>query len=125
MLLSPVIQPWYLLWAALPLAASTGLSRYRRATVWLTTAFSVIIMPNGATIPVFTIVQGVVVAAAVVGGVLMLLRRSGLPPARSDPRRLLHPVTSVPKEQPDAVIAIPTDAADTTQNAADPYPRKA
>ena len=70
-LLSPVIQPWYLLWAALPLAASTSFSGYRRATVWLTAIFAVIIMPNGATIPVFTIVQAVVVAAMVVGGVLL------------------------------------------------------
>ncbi|MTD13768.1 hypothetical protein GIS00_07400 [Nakamurella sp. YIM 132087] len=79
-LLGPVIQPWYLLWAALPLAASTGLSGYRRATIWLTTVFAVIIMPNGATIPVFTIFQAVAVGAVVVGGVLLLLRRGdGLP----------------------------------------------
>jgi hypothetical protein len=41
--------------------------------------FSVTIMPNGATIPVYVIVQAVVVAAVVVGSVLFLLRRSGLP----------------------------------------------
>ena len=43
--------------------------------------FSVTIMPNGATIPVYVIVQAVVVAAVVVGSVLILLRRSGLPAA--------------------------------------------
>jgi alpha-1,6-mannosyltransferase len=79
-LLAPVIQPWYLLWAALPLAASTADPRYRKATIWLTVLFSVTIMPNGATIPVYVIVQAVVVAAVVVGSVLFLLRRSGLPP---------------------------------------------
>jgi alpha-1,6-mannosyltransferase len=78
-LLAPVIQPWYLLWAALPLAASTADPRYRKATIWLTVLFSVTIMPNGATIPVYVIVQAVVVAAVVVGSVLFLLRRSGLP----------------------------------------------
>jgi alpha-1,6-mannosyltransferase len=72
-LLAPVIQPWYLLWAA------TADPRYRTATIWLTVLFSVTIMPNGATIPVYVIVQAVVVAAVVVGSVLFLLRRSGLP----------------------------------------------
>jgi len=78
-LLAPVIQPWYLLWAALPLAASTADPRYRTVTVWLTVLFSVTIMPNGATIPVYVIVQAVAVAAVVVGSVLVVLRRAGLP----------------------------------------------
>jgi alpha-1,6-mannosyltransferase len=78
-LLAPVIQPWYLLWAALPLAASTADPRYRKATIWLTVLFSVTIMPNGATIPVYVIVQAVVVAAVVVGGVFYSLGRGGLP----------------------------------------------
>ena len=112
-LLSPVIQPWYLLWAALPLAASTGLSLYRRMTVWLTAVFSVIIMPNGGTIPVFSIVQAVIVAAAVAGAVLLLLRRSGLPTADPGPGGLIHPV-----------IGIPSTEVDTTQTAVDPYHRK-
>jgi alpha-1,6-mannosyltransferase len=84
-LLSPVIQPWYLLWAVLPLAASTADPRIRTGAVWLTVLFSVTIMPNGATIPVYVIVQAVVVAAVVVGSVFLALRRSGLP--RSHPRQ--------------------------------------
>ncbi len=128
-LLSPVIQPWYLLWAALPLAASTGLSLYRRAAVWLTTVFSVIIMPNGATIPVFTIVQAVMVAAVVVGGVVLLLRRAGLPQPAPEPGGLLHPVASqLPAHRldpPRPVIGIPPVDADTTQNGPNPYHRKA
>ncbi len=80
-LLSPVIQPWYLLWAALPLAAATADPRYRKTTVWLTAIFAVIIMPNGGTIPPFTIVQAVLVAAVVVGVVLFSLWRSGIPEA--------------------------------------------
>jgi alpha-1,6-mannosyltransferase len=84
-LFAPVIQPWYLLWAALPLAASTADPRVRTATVWLTVLFSVTIMPNGATIPVFVIVQAVVVAAVVVGGVFYGLSRAGLPSAHVEP----------------------------------------
>ncbi len=122
-LLSPVIQPWYLLWAALPLAASTGLSTYRRATVWLSAVFSVIIMPNGATIPVFTIVQAVVVAAVVVGGALWMLRRSGLPRPDPPPGGLLHPVAAVPAGRSGSVTAVPSVNADATQRAGNPYPR--
>ena len=123
-LLSPVIQPWYLLWAALPLAASTGLSRYRRATVWLTTVFAVLIMPNGATIPVFTIVQGVVVAGLVVGVVLLALRRSGLPASYAIAGSLLHPVTLPRPGPPPPVIAVAPEDLEPTRTRADPYPRK-
>jgi alpha-1,6-mannosyltransferase len=112
-LLAPVIQPWYLLWAALPLAASTADPRYRKATIWLTVLFSVTIMPNGATIPVYVIVQAVVVAAVVVGSVLFLLRRSGLP-ATSPPR---SPPRSSPGAADDAEAAEDIDNAD---GAADP-----
>ena len=84
-LLAPVIQPWYLLWAALPLAAATADPRYRKATIWLTVLFSVTIMPNGATIPVYVIVQAVVVAAVVVGSVYYSLRRAGLPATSPPP----------------------------------------
>ncbi len=80
-MLSPVIQPWYLLWAALPLAAATSDWRYRSATIVLTVLFSVTIMPNGATIPAYVIVQAVVVAAVVVGAVFWMLRSRGLPAA--------------------------------------------
>ncbi len=137
-LLSPVIQPWYLLWAALPLAASTSFSGYRRATVWLTAIFAVIIMPNGATIPVFTIVQAVLVAAMVVGGVVLWLRRSGLPQAHPLAGGIVHPVASIRvPETPGvgtantrigtegAVIGVAPDGADTTRDAPDPYSREA
>jgi alpha-1,6-mannosyltransferase len=120
-LLSPVIQPWYLLWTALPLAASTGLSTYRRATVWLTAVFAVIIMPNGATIPVFTIVQGVVVAAVVVGGALTLLHRSGLPQAHPAPGGLLHPVAGGVDGAGAAVIDVAPPRPDTTVRPGNPY----
>jgi len=115
-LLSPVIQPWYLLWAALPLAASTGLSIYRRVAVWLTVMFSVIIMPNGAVIPAFTIVQAVVVAVLVVAVVLFALYRSGLPDPSRAAAGLVHSVTATT-----TVIAVPPDNANATQRRPDPY----
>ncbi len=128
-LLSPVIQPWYLLWAALPLAASTSFSGYRRATVWLTAIFAVIIMPNGATIPVFTIVQAVIVAALVVGGVLLWLRRSGLPQSHPAAGGLVHPVagpaSAGTSTGTSAVIGVPPSSSDATEDARDPYSREA
>lgn len=78
-LLGPVIQPWYLLWAALPLAAASSASRFRTAAVWVTAAYSLIIMPNGGTIPPFTIAAAVGTAALVAGIGLFLLWRTGLP----------------------------------------------
>ncbi|NNG34288.1 polyprenol phosphomannose-dependent alpha 1,6 mannosyltransferase MptB [Nakamurella aerolata] len=84
-LLGPVIQPWYLLWAVLPLAAATGDRRFRGAATLFTAAYALIIMPNGMTIPVFTIVQAVVAAAVVAGIMLILLWRSGLPTSVAAP----------------------------------------
>jgi len=121
-LLSPVIQPWYLLWAALPLAASTGLSRYRRATVWLTAFFAIVIMPNGATIPVFTIVQGVAVAAVVVGGVLLRLRRTGLPESEPAPGGMLHPALSPRATTPNSVTGVASEQPESTVRHRNPYP---
>lgn len=96
-LLGPVIQPWYLLWAAIPLAAASGWSPHRRLTVWLTTVFSVIIMPNGGTILPFTIIICVLVAALVVGGVGFSLHRSGLP-ARAAAGPIGDPSPNPPEE---------------------------
>ena len=41
-----------------------------------------IIMPNGASIPTFAVVQAVLVAGIVAIGVLLALRHSGLPVTR-------------------------------------------
>lgn len=105
-LLSPVIQPWYLLWAALPLAAATADPHYRTVTIWLTVLFSVTIMPNGATIPAYVIVQAVAVAAVVVGGVALALRRSGLP-------------STAPPDPPPTQIDVSADSGTTGGSSAD------
>ena len=81
-LLGPVIQPWYLLWAALPLAAAGADRRFRAVAVAITAGYALIIMPNGGTIPPFTIASAVAVAAIVTGLGLFMLWRTGLPRAR-------------------------------------------
>ncbi len=72
-LLSSVIQPWYLLWAALPLAASASLSRFRPAAIWLTVVYALITMPSGQTVPVFATTE-----SEIVGGVVALIVWLGL-----------------------------------------------
>ena len=97
---SPVVQPWYLLWAAVPLAASTAVARYRRVTVWVTVALSLMIMPSGQVIPPLIIVLSVAAAALVAAGCLWQLHRRELIPISERSRwqlsaaalaRLRHP----------------------------------
>jgi len=47
-LLGPVVHPWYLLWAAIPLAATRGLPRYRRAALGASAVLAVVVPPTGA-----------------------------------------------------------------------------
>ena len=86
-ILSPVVQPWYLLWAALPLAASTAVSRYRNVTVAITVALSVMIMPSGSVIRPLIIAQAVLAAALVAAGCLVPAA-----PAAADPDQRVGPL---------------------------------
>ncbi|GAA5173788.1 polyprenol phosphomannose-dependent alpha 1,6 mannosyltransferase MptB [Pseudonocardia eucalypti] len=47
-LLSPTVHPWYLLWAAIPLAASTARIRYRRLAVAGSAIVALLVPPTGA-----------------------------------------------------------------------------
>ncbi|TQM45718.1 alpha-1,6-mannosyltransferase [Pseudonocardia cypriaca] len=47
-LLGPVVHPWYLLWAAIPLAATRGLPRYRRAALAASAVLALLVPPTGA-----------------------------------------------------------------------------
>ncbi|AEA25589.1 polyprenol phosphomannose-dependent alpha 1,6 mannosyltransferase MptB [Pseudonocardia benzenivorans] len=47
-LLGPVVHPWYLLWAAIPLAATRGLPRYRRLALAASAVLAVMVPPTGA-----------------------------------------------------------------------------
>jgi hypothetical protein len=44
--LGPVVQPWYLLWGLVPLAAA-GPGRLRSLLVWLSAGLSLLVLPNG------------------------------------------------------------------------------
>lgn len=75
-LLFPVVHPWYLLWAAVPLAAWASAPAFRRPAVVVSAAISVMLMPNGGDQPPFVILQAVVAAVLVVLLVAALTNRS-------------------------------------------------
>lgn len=47
-LLGPVVHPWYLLWAVIPLTATRAMPHYRRAILALSTVLAIVVPPTGA-----------------------------------------------------------------------------
>lgn len=56
-LLFPVVQPWYLLWAIVPLAAWATAPGFRLAAVIVSSVISVMLMPNGGEIEPYVIAK--------------------------------------------------------------------
>ncbi|AJW39117.1 conserved integral membrane protein [Rhodococcus sp. B7740] len=84
-LLFPVVQPWYLLWAVIPLAAWATTPSFRRPAIAFSSLVSVILMPNGSEYQPFQIVQAAVVTILTIA-VLYLLTRNRMPwPIRTGP----------------------------------------
>jgi alpha-1,6-mannosyltransferase len=77
-LLFPVVQPWYLLWAVIPLAAWATRPVFRIPAIVFSSAVSLIVMPNGGEYQPFMIVQAAVATILVVG-LAMFLTRDRLP----------------------------------------------
>lgn len=75
-LLFPVVQPWYLLWALVPLAAWATKPMFRVPTVAIT-AFVCIVgpMPNGGEYPPFVIVQSAVAVIATIAVIYLCTRK--------------------------------------------------
>jgi alpha-1,6-mannosyltransferase len=65
-LLGPVVHPWYLLWAAIPLAATRGLPRYRRAALAASAVLAVVVPPTGADFNFRAFQLPIAVAAALI-----------------------------------------------------------
>ena len=70
-LLSPVVQPWYLLWGFTLLAAGVPTVRTRTAVTVASAALAVVVMPKGGTVDISAIVQAVLCAAAVAGAAVL------------------------------------------------------
>lgn len=77
-LLFPVVHPWYLLWAAIPLAAWASAPLYRRLAVAVSAVIALLLMPNGAYFPPFVILQAAL-AAVVAAAVAVALVQRQLP----------------------------------------------
>ncbi|MCQ4118530.1 polyprenol phosphomannose-dependent alpha 1,6 mannosyltransferase MptB [Rhodococcus tibetensis] len=77
-LLFPVVQPWYLLWAVLPLAAWATAPAFRVPAIAFSSVVSVILMPNGGEYQPFVIVQAAI-ATIFTAGTLIVITRNRLP----------------------------------------------
>lgn len=73
----PSVQPWYLLWAAVPLAATAALSRHRTAIVTASAGFALLIVPTGAAFDFHTyqLLMAVVAALAILAATLWVQHR--------------------------------------------------
>lgn len=78
-ILFPVVHPWYMLWAIVPLAAWANRLIFRVAVVVYSVAFSFFVLPRGLALPPMTVVSiyvgSAIAFAAVVGLGWWLLRR--------------------------------------------------
>ncbi|MBA4856164.1 polyprenol phosphomannose-dependent alpha 1,6 mannosyltransferase MptB [Nocardia farcinica] len=77
-LLFPVVQPWYLLWAIVPLAAWATRPVFRVPAVAFSAVVSVLQMPRGADLEVFQIV-GAAIATTIVCVLFIVVTRNALP----------------------------------------------
>jgi alpha-1,6-mannosyltransferase len=95
-LLFPVVQPWYLLWAIIPLAAWATRPGFRAATIIVTLVVGIFgPTANGDRFALFQIVDATV-ASTIIVLALISLTYNRLP-WRSVP----HPVSPVPEELPE------------------------
>jgi alpha-1,6-mannosyltransferase len=76
-LLGPVVHPWYLLWAAIPLAATQGLPRYRRAALAASAVLALLVPPTGADFQfrAFQLPLSIVAGLGILLVFLLVLRR--------------------------------------------------
>ena len=123
-LLFPVVQPWYLLWAIIPLAAWATRTGFRVAAILITLIVGIFgPTANGDRFALFQIVDATV-ASAIIVAVLIALTYTKLPWRRRQPQnpetngetviRLPAPVTP---ETPQATLsseAAPDAYADST-----------
>jgi len=83
--LGPSLQPWYLLWAVVPMAATAALPRFRRTALAASAVLAVVTVPSGSDFG-FHVYQlpTAVVAAAAVFGVVLLAEGRALRPRHSE-----------------------------------------
>lgn len=70
-ILFPVVHPWYMLWAIVPLAAWANRLFFRTCVVAYSAAFSFFVLPRGLALPADTVVAiyvGAAVSFVIIGG---------------------------------------------------------
>ncbi|MFQ6267762.1 polyprenol phosphomannose-dependent alpha 1,6 mannosyltransferase MptB [Kutzneria viridogrisea] len=99
-LLGPVVQPWYLLWAVIPLAASLPPGRALSGLAALVTIFAVLVPPSAGNFAnrIGQLVTAYAVGIVLTGVALLLLRRTG---ARTAPDNVAVPL--IGKSRPGAM----------------------
>lgn len=118
-LLFPVVQPWYLLWAIIPLAAWATRSGFRVAAILITLIVGIFgPTANGDRFALFQIVDATL-ASVVIVVLLISLTYHRLPwrPLPEEPNESSDPVipaTSAPVDQPSAPTAATDAYADST-----------
>ena len=103
-LAGPVLHPWYLLWAVVPLAASVSSPRIRGVAVAVCAAVALLVPPTGADFTFRTYQLPMAIFAALLLAIVPLLAARGRTPRvppRSDAAALTaatgrDPVTAVP-----------------------------
>jgi alpha-1,6-mannosyltransferase len=87
-LLGPVVHPWYLLWAAIPLAATRGMPRHRRVALAASALLAVMLPPTGADFAFrsFQLPLAILAGLAILVVALLVVRRelrrgAGIPDA--------------------------------------------
>jgi alpha-1,6-mannosyltransferase len=111
-LLGPVVHPWYLLWAAIPLAATRGMPRHRRVALAASALLAVMLPPTGSDFAFrsfqlpLAILAGVVILVVALAMVRRELLRAAAAPAAALPdpalAAALVPVPVDPQAAPDA-----------------------
>ncbi|WP_143047245.1 polyprenol phosphomannose-dependent alpha 1,6 mannosyltransferase MptB [Amycolatopsis xylanica] len=81
--LGPVIQPWYLLWAVIPLACAVDVHRGRIALAGLSVVFAVVIPPLAGNFSgrIVQLVIGYVGGLAVVAATALIMRKTETTPS--------------------------------------------
>jgi hypothetical protein len=105
--LGPVMHPWYLLWAVLPLAAASTDPRVRRAVIGTVVAFTLLVLPGGVQ-PGFAAITGAVLGA---GAVLLIDRFRNSPEWRASAISVFVTMRQMLKREP---VAVDAQAADHT-----------
>ncbi len=93
-LLGPVVHPWYVLWAAIPLAAAATHPAFRVSATVASTVLALLVAPTGSDFMFRAWVVPTAIVAAAISLVVPLLLVRGRTPALSETLRINHQRTS-------------------------------